>query len=64
MKWYTVEEDFLTYLRNYESRIPNIDYGDDKFKPFFGKLFEIGDLVYITQVSHPKSRHYTIKENT
>ncbi len=63
MKWYTVEEKFLTYLRNAERRIPKIDYGDDKFKPFFGKLFEIGDLVYITQVSSPKPRHSKMKEN-
>ncbi|MCK4257597.1 MAG: type III toxin-antitoxin system ToxN/AbiQ family toxin [Halanaerobiales bacterium] len=63
MKWYTVEEKFLTYLRNVEKRIPKIDYGDDKFKPFFGKLFEIGDLVYITQVSSRKQRYLKMKEN-
>jgi len=63
MKWCTVEEEFLTYLRNYENRIPKTDYGDDKFKPFFGKLFEFGDLVYITQVSHPQKRHHNIKED-
>jgi len=63
MKWYVVDEEYLTYLRNYEKRIPEINYGEDKLKPFFGALFEIGDLVYITQVSHPKKRHNKIKEN-
>lgn len=63
MKWYTVDEKFLDYLRGHEPRIPYINYGKDKLKPFFGVLFEIGDLVYITQVSHPQSRHYSMKEN-
>ena len=50
MKWCTVEEKYLKYLRSYEKRIHETNYGISKFKPFFGKLFEIGDLVYITQV--------------
>ncbi len=63
MNWCTVDEKFLDYIRAYEGRIPNIDYGADKLKPFFGALFEIGDLVYITQVSCEKKRHHTMKEN-
>lgn len=63
MRWYSVDEIFLMFLRNYEKRIPYVDYGDDKFKPFFGALFEIGDLVYITQVSHPQARHNRMKDN-
>ncbi|SHJ88036.1 protein AbiQ [Hathewaya proteolytica DSM 3090] len=63
MKWYTVEENFLNWLRSYECRIPNTDYGQDKLKPFFGALFETDTLVYISQVSHAKQRHNNIKEN-
>lgn len=63
MKWYTVDEEFLKGIRKYEPRIPKTDYGPDKFKPFFGALFEIGDLVYITQVSHAQARHSKISEN-
>lgn len=59
--WKIINEDYLTYLRKSESRIPNTDYGKDKFKPFFGVLFEIGDLCYVTQVSSPKPRHYKLK---
>ena len=58
--WVVVDEKYLNYLRNVEPKIPYSDYGEYKFKPFFGELFEIGDLVYITQVSHPKERHYTM----
>jgi protein AbiQ len=63
MNWFTVEEEYLTYIRSHEGRIPKTDYGDGKFKPFFGALFEVGDLVYITQVSHPQRRHYNLKED-
>ncbi|EGT3604705.1 MAG: Toxin ToxN, type III toxin-antitoxin system [Bacteriophage sp.] len=63
MKWCTIEKEFLDKLRNYESRIPNTDYGQEKFKPFFGVLFEVGDLCYVSQVSHKKSRHYNMTDN-
>lgn len=57
MKWINVDERYLDYLRSKEKRIPRTDYGADKYKPFFGVLFEIDDLYYITQVSHPQQRH-------
>ena len=57
MRWIHVDEDYLDYLRNIERRIPRTDYGTDKYKPFFGVLFEKNDLYYITQVSHPQKRH-------
>lgn len=63
MKWYAVKEEFLNYIRKHESRIPKTDYGPDKFKPFFGALFEVGNLVYLTQVSHPRKRHYKLPAN-
>lgn len=31
--------------------------GSDKYKPFFGVLFETDNLYYVTQVSHPQKRH-------
>lgn len=63
MKWYTLDEQFLSYLRKYDTRIPKIDYGKNALKPFFGALFEINDLVYLTQVSHPQPRHFNMKES-
>ena len=63
MKWCTVEEDFLNYLRSCETRIPMTNYGPDKFKPFFGELFSIGDFLYLTQVAHPQARHEYIRED-
>lgn len=62
MEWINVNEKYLDYLRKTEIRIPKTDYGTDKYKPFFGVLFEVDDLYYITQVSHPQDRHKKLKQ--
>ena len=62
MRWINVNEKYLDYLRETEKRIPKTDYGTDKYKPFFGVLFEVDDLYYVTQVSHPQDRHRKLKQ--
>lgn len=61
--WKIINNDYLDYLRNFESRIPKTDYGEYQFKPFFGVLFELDNLVYVTQISSPKKRHYSMKNS-
>ncbi len=63
MDWYYIDEVFLNNLRLVESRIPETDYGRDKWKPFFGILFTIGDLAYVTNISSPKPRHSGMKND-
>lgn len=64
LKWKIVDEEYLNYLRNnFESRIPYSNYGRDKYKPFFGELFTIGNMSYLTQISSPKNRHYSMKNS-
>lgn len=62
-KWIIADESYLSYLRKTESRIPNSDYGNDHYKPFFGELFSVGNLVYVSQVSSAKPRHKTLKNS-
>ena len=63
-KWITITEGYLDYLRkNGDHRIPYSNYGNDKFKPFFGVLFTKGDYAYVTQVSHPQPRHFKMTES-
>lgn len=59
--WVVIDEKYLAFLRKEEPRIPFSDYGADKYKPFFGVLFEKGDLAYVTQISHAQTRHSTMK---
>ncbi|MDE7293017.1 MAG: type III toxin-antitoxin system ToxN/AbiQ family toxin [Oscillospiraceae bacterium] len=64
IKWKILDEEYTDFLRNnYEPRIPYTDYGKDKYKPFFGELFRVGRLVYVTQVTSPKPRHYKMKNS-
>lgn len=62
MKWIIVDENYLDYLRSIENRIPKTDYGSDRYKPFFGVLFETNNLYYVTQVSYPQKRHQKMKQ--
>ena len=59
--WVVIDEKYLDFLRKTEKRIPFSDYGTDKHKPFFGVLFEIGDLAYVTQISHAQPRHIKLR---
>jgi protein AbiQ len=65
VNWKIINEDYLNYLRNnYEPRIPFSDYGLNKFKPFFGSLFDVDNsITYVTQISHPQERHKALKQN-
>lgn len=64
LKWVSIPEDYLNYLRDKgDKRIPHSDYGKDKYKPFFGVLFTIGNYAYVTQISHPQQRHLTMTES-
>ena len=64
MKWKIVDEYYLDFLREkFEPRIPYSNYGEDKYKPFFGELFRIGRMSYISQISSPKARHYKMKDS-
>lgn len=63
MKWIIIDAEYLDYLRVIEKRIPYTHYGKKGYKPFFGPLFETDEFFYVTQVSSPKDRHLTMKEN-
>lgn len=64
MNWIILNEQYLDFLRSFEKRIPRTDYGTDRYKPFFGILFETEDFAYVTQVSSPdKPRLKDLHEN-
>ena len=63
MNWLVIDETYLNYLRQKESKITNSNYGKDKYKPFFGILFETDKYYYVTQISHAQPRHQNMKNN-
>lgn len=61
MKYITIDEDYLSYLRSKENKIPFQNYGVYKYKPFISPLFEINGLTYVTHLTHYNSeKHATI----
>lgn len=62
MYWINVNEKYLDYLRQVDNRIPYTNYGQGKYKPFFGVLFETDDFCYVTQISHPQPQHQKLKQ--
>ena len=60
-KWVTIDEEYLDLLRRVDNRVPFSDYGKDKYKPFFGTLFEKDELVYVVAISHAKEKHEKMK---
>ncbi len=64
MDWQVIDEQYLDYLRdNFEKRIPYTEYGSKRYKPFLGPLFEVKDMVYVTQTSHPQQKHHVMQKN-
>lgn len=64
MNWVVIEETYLAYLRKFDSHVPFSNYGPNKFKPFFGTLFEVNnELVFLAQVSHPQPKHFSKKDD-
>lgn len=68
MDWCSIDKDYLNFLRdNGDERIPFSEYfspdGEKRFKPFFTPLFTVSDLVYTTQITSPKPRHYGMKDS-
>ena len=62
-KWVVINEDYLDYLRHYDSRVPNSNYGPDRYKPFFETLFEHNGFIYVAPVSHPQEKHLQVKNS-
>lgn len=60
MKWCKIDNKYLLYLKNFETRIPDFEYstlrtngGTKKlFKPFFYMLKDCGSYCFVGQVNH------------
>ena len=38
MKWYAVKKEYIDYLKKWDKKIPNVDYGN-RMKCFIGVIF-------------------------
>lgn len=60
LKLFKVNQDFLRYLKKYDSRI--MDNSDKKEKrPYLGIILTINSFDYLVPLTSPKPKHLTMK---
>ncbi|MCI9063581.1 MAG: type III toxin-antitoxin system ToxN/AbiQ family toxin [Clostridia bacterium] len=62
LKWYIANKDYVKYLKEYDNKVEDIDYGS-KLKPYIGIIIEINKFNYYVPISSVKEKHYNIKED-
>jgi protein AbiQ len=58
-----IDDDYLDFIRAIEEKTPYTHYGSEKMKPFFGVLFEVNGLCYVSQISSGKQKHAAMKQS-
>lgn len=62
LKWHIVDREYVNYLRKYDDKVENIDYGS-KLKPYIGIVINVNEFNYYVPISSVKQKHYRIKED-
>ena len=53
MRFYTVSDDYINYLKKFEARVPNNYAGG---RPYIGLVFEINDFKYLAPLTSYKQK--------
>lgn len=63
LSFYTVDEDYIKYLRKFDDKVTDPKLGNRQFeRPFVGILLKIDDINYIAPLSSFKQKHNNMKE--
>lgn len=62
LKFYTVTEEYMTYLKKYDEKVMD-NRGVKNKRPYIGVLFEIDRKKYLAPLSSPKPKHLTMKNS-
>ena len=62
MNWYLVSKKYIEFLKKYDNKVGNVDYGDN-IKPYLGIVLEVNNIKYYVPVSSPKAKHMNMKNN-
>ena len=58
MKFYHIKDDFIAYLRQFDSKVAE---NKNESRPYVGIVFQIGDIKYYAPFSSPKPKHKKMK---
>lgn len=56
MDWYVIDKNYVAYLRGFDDKIGQVEYGD-RLKLHIGIIVEIDEFKYYVPVSSPKPKH-------
>lgn len=62
MKWYAVKKEYIDYLKKWDKKIPNVDYGN-RMKCFIGVIFIKNDIEYFAPLTSFKEKFITMKND-
>jgi len=62
MKWYIINKEYVSYLKEFDHKIENIDYGN-KLRPYIGIIMEINNIKYYVPISSPKEKHHRMNNS-
>lgn len=65
MEWCKIDSEYLDYLRKVDNRVPYNEYGEQHYKPFFHKLFDLDeDIEYVCCITSSKSKMMGFKDRS
>lgn len=53
LKWYIADKDYISYLKQYDDKVENINYSA-KLKPYIGIVVNINEFNYYVPISSAK----------
>ena len=62
LKWYVVDKEYVSYLKEFDNKVENIDYSN-RFKPYLGIIITINEINYYVPISSVKEKHYKMNED-
>ena len=63
MNWYVVDKGYVEYLKEFDDKVGNVDYGDDAFKVHTGIAYTIRDNKYYIPMCSKKAKHENMKNS-
>ena len=60
LSFYTVNQDYCEYLRQYDNRVP-YTMDSKSTRPFIGLLLQVNSCTYYAPLSSPKPKHQKMK---
>lgn len=62
LRFYTVTEEYMSYLKKYDKRVMD-NIGIKNKRPYIGVLFQIDNKKYLAPLTSPKPKHLKMKNN-